>query len=375
MDIQDTHPLRQLAEIQHVVPCVSLCIKKKKKKNFEFALKRALLYQLDLKIPKSDEMIQDDPFLVLGYGVNAYFDMLSSLSLMFLTITLFCIPVFYLYGSHYAFEDFKSFPIARFTLGNMGSSSIFCQQNRLGKDIFTVTCPNESVIDAENLMVGMISADTQIKTACTQAKQDEFNVKGGHQDCTPTLNKKKARARIIEQCDDQNSCEFSMKGLQKITHHDGECGPNSYLFVQVPCIIPAKEGRPAARQIEGLAVGCIAVFIYLYTLVYFDYIRCVQANLYIDWDVKTITAGDYTVEFDIDEALYKQFLEKFYDQANPISEINQFRLFVKDELERRLTKFPDLGLDGDDSDVADKQIKVAVITFAFDNQKIIKWLR
>lgn len=76
--------------------------------------------------------------------------------------------------------------------------------------------------------------------------------------------------------------------------------------------------------------------------------------MYIDWDVKTITAGDYTVEFDIDEALYKQFLEKFYDQANPISEINQFRLFVKDELERRLTKFPDLGLDGDDLDVADK---------------------
>ena len=147
------------------------------------------------------------------------------------------------------------------------------------------------------------------------------------------------------------------------------------MFVQVPCIIPWKEGRPHARQIEGLAVGCIAVFIYLYTLVYFDYIRCVQANTYIDWDVKTITAGDYTVEFDINPQLYKNFLEKFYDQANPISEINQFKLYVKDELERRLSKFPDLGLDGDESRLSFKQIKVAVITFAFDNQKIIKWLR
>ena len=60
------------------------------------------------------------------------------------------------------------------------------------------------------------------------------------------------------------------------------------------------------------------------------------------------------MEFDINEALYKQFVEKFYDQANPISEINQFRLFVKDELERRLTKFPDLGLDGDDEEGYDK---------------------
>ena len=119
--------MRQLAEIQHVVPFLSLCVKKKKRKNFEFALKRALLYQLDLKISKSDEQLQEDPFLVLGYGVNAYFDMLSSLSLMFLCISVFCIPVFTLYGSHTAFSDWKSYPIARFTLGNMGSSSMFCQ--------------------------------------------------------------------------------------------------------------------------------------------------------------------------------------------------------------------------------------------------------
>ena len=86
--------------------------------------------------------------------------MLSSLSMMFLMISIFCIPVFYLYGSHVAFEDWKSYPIARFTLGNMGSASMFCQQNRLGKDLFTITCPNESVIDTDNLLVGMISADT-----------------------------------------------------------------------------------------------------------------------------------------------------------------------------------------------------------------------
>ena len=40
------------------------------------------------------------------------------------------------------------------------------------------------------------------------------------------------------------------------------------------------------------------------------------------------------------------FLNKFYDPSNPLSEISQFRLYVKDELEKRISEFPDLGIDG-----------------------------
>jgi hypothetical protein len=57
-------------------------------------------------------------------------------------------------------------------------------------------------------------------------------------------------------------------------------------------------------------------------LVYIDYIRCKQDTLYVDWDVKTVTAGDYTVEFEISIEIYQRFLQKFYDETNPISENN-----------------------------------------------------
>lgn len=57
MDIQDTHPLRQLAEIHHVLPFFQVCIKKRKTKRFQFALKEALLKQLQLKVPKTDAAI------------------------------------------------------------------------------------------------------------------------------------------------------------------------------------------------------------------------------------------------------------------------------------------------------------------------------
>lgn len=51
-------------------------------------------------------------------------------------------------------------------------------------------------------------------------------------------------------------------------------------------------------------VGSLAVFIYLYAVTYIDYIKEVQNNKFIDFDVKTITAGDYSVEFDIGKAVY-----------------------------------------------------------------------
>lgn len=43
-------------------------------------------------------------------------------------------------------------------------------------------------------------------------------------------------------------------------------------------------------------------------IVYVDYIRSIQASNFVEWDVKTITAGDYSVEFDITEAFYDAFV-------------------------------------------------------------------
>ena len=83
----------------------------------------------------------------------------------------------------------------------------------------------------------------------------------------------------------------------------------------------------------GLFVASWAVFVYLFTITYLQYVQHVQNNKYIDWDIKTITAADYTVEFDLHCDIFQTFLERYHDPSNPISEIAQFKLFVKDELE------------------------------------------
>lgn len=46
---------------------------------------------------------------------------------------------------------------------------------------------------------------------------------------------------------------------------------------------------------------------------------------------------------------------------------------MKDEMESRLTEFPALGVDGPEGDIM--PVKIAIITFAFDNAEIIHNLR
>jgi len=92
------------------------------------------------------------------------------------------------------------------------------------------------------------------------------------------------------------------------------------------------------------------VFVYLFVIIYFDYIRCQELNSYVDWDVKSITAGDYSVEFDLEEETYHKWKNTYFDKSNPMSENAQFRLYVQNELEDRLNKsdFPDQGYDDED---------------------------
>ena len=57
-------------------------------------------------------------------------------------------------------------------------------------------------------------------------------------------------------------------------------------------------------------LGCAAVFIALFVVNYYDYIKKTQENNYIEWDVKTITSGDFTIEFDIIKNFYLDWKDK-----------------------------------------------------------------
>lgn len=70
----------------------------------------------------------------------------------------------------------------------------------------------------------------------------------------------------------------------------------------------------ATRQVQGLFIGCLFISIGLFVLVYLDYMRQIAKNNFVEWDVKTITAGDYTIEFDIEKEFYEKFVETYGDE-------------------------------------------------------------
>ena len=62
-------------------------------------MRKTLLAELDMKIPKSELELQKEPFLMLGYGVNSYFGMIYSIMQMFIIISVVSLPLFYAYKS------------------------------------------------------------------------------------------------------------------------------------------------------------------------------------------------------------------------------------------------------------------------------------
>jgi len=69
--------------------------------SFLNTVKYCLEQELDAPCNDDDSNLNNphDPFDYLGYGVNAYFDFLISLSNLFWMMTIFSIPLYLIYSS------------------------------------------------------------------------------------------------------------------------------------------------------------------------------------------------------------------------------------------------------------------------------------
>ena len=72
---------------------ICCCLISKRKKTFNGALKRSIRRKLELTVPKSDLRIEEDPFLLLGYGMNSYLQVMIQLMIITGLISLVTIPL------------------------------------------------------------------------------------------------------------------------------------------------------------------------------------------------------------------------------------------------------------------------------------------
>jgi len=151
--IEELHPLYDLP-LHRVFPMWALCIKKCAKKPKAKRVSPAEKHKDEMErlnkagqdlnvsgVSVSEPLLGgadanpfpegEDPYLMLGFGMVAYFSMLKALILMFSLFTLLVLPVISIYGSYDGLSSGNNYSKTKYSLGNMGFSEHIC------KHIFT----------------------------------------------------------------------------------------------------------------------------------------------------------------------------------------------------------------------------------------------
>ena len=140
---------------------------------------------------------------------------------------------------------------------------------------------------------------------------------------------------INQTCHDKVKCQIMMSDVKSFMNLNyanqsvvGNCSaPAAAFFIQAPCLFHNDEVEK--RKVQGLTIASMGVFIALFFVVYVDYLRATFKNLNIEWDVKTITAGDYSVEVEITDKMWKKYDEDpAFDKDSHKSKLAQFRDFL-----------------------------------------------
>lgn len=90
------HPIAGVAKYYHIMPCFKPCKNFgcfKSKPNFNHAMRESILEEMAVPMPKNDVKVTEDPFVLLGYGINSFFDLMSQLFFFAVFITIFMTPL------------------------------------------------------------------------------------------------------------------------------------------------------------------------------------------------------------------------------------------------------------------------------------------
>lgn len=139
--IDNNHPLARIPLLK-ALPYLHYCrcCLTKPKKDFRLALRKSLLKKMDMRMPKGDLKLEEDPFLRLGFGMGAYFDTLKMLMCAMLFIFLCTIPTMGIYSTGSGVKFDYMGVVTQFSLGNMGGATANCKQVPTQKYNLTLQC-------------------------------------------------------------------------------------------------------------------------------------------------------------------------------------------------------------------------------------------
>lgn len=148
------------------------------------------------------------------------------------------------------------------------------------------------------------------------------------------------------------------------------------VFVQFECHMTEEVKTTKKEQAAMVScLGVLLVLVYLSVIYYFK--RASDLNQ-MEWDIQTITPGDYTAQLEISEKAFNFFLNNIYSREiqrkSDLSIGECLKSYIKRELERVLTEKL-LEMKPTNENLKADEVKIADIVFAFNNARLITLLK
>ena len=258
-------------------------------------------------------MFEAEPLAQLGVGIVTYVHILWVLFVSFLFFSILLLPTSNHYegGTGYMGSNPKLIQYETGMIGNMGYSSTQCVSvpTDLGK--INIQCPYGDVGVITHYGVNL-SDDTA--NNCVE-NDDIASCKPDSQTFTDALSAAKGKhLKVVDYS--------GWKGLYAESASKTSCNKpgDSRLFVQFTCEQSAENQSMKYNQM--CLISGTAILIALLFTVTMRYLFQGGKITKIDWDMATVTAGDYSVEIDIYKENYDEWMKNSYEAANGILENN-----------------------------------------------------
>lgn len=390
--IVELHPLKELP-YERVFPMFACCLKRfgKKKEGRVQAQKPSPWEKLkaagkDLEVSFQSPLLQKedaedefdantDPYLSLGFGMVAYFSMLRSLILMFSIFTLISIPMMSTYKQYDGLSTGNNYSKTKYSLGNFGFTEYMCKHIFRGIDgNYQFACRTGKIQSLT--WAGILPHnDDQEKFAeymgfCNNPK--DFPAVDA---CSGALKGEAIKNYVDTNCKGQQNCKSSISVNDMLNDQattkgvDPHCWDNdSIIYLQYDCEQTTEELNK--KRNEGLIIACLGILISTLFLTCMYFLSKVAAIEFKEWDVGTVTASDFTVEYQIPDGVWKKFEDAHTDKSK--AEGSDFEEYLKKEFERIVSAQESVLFTGE---AKTAPVRIANVTFAFNNAKLIGLLR
>jgi len=217
---------------------------------------------------------------------------------------------------------------------------------------------------------------------------DAYQAPPNTSECTTGfLDVDQLKTDFASKCTTKNSCDFraidylipdAQVASEYLPLKDTCTTQHAKIYMQYKC--EQNKSELNAKREKGLAVSicaCIAALVFLVVIFYMKKMAILDFQM---WDMKTLTASDFTVEMTVTEALWNQFIVNLANHKDELPmgkaapdhkthkglPVVTFEAFLEEKLTAKLNKVPAVNKECD--------ITIANITFGFDNPKLLNEL-